>query len=251
MGNKLDPEGNGVPPAAKEGEEKKRWGMVINLDRCIGCWACAVACKMENNQPPGIWWNRILTIGGEEHMDTSAGEYPRLEKYYMPFSCFHCDNAPCVKVCPVGATYQRDDGIVLVDYDKCIGCRYCMVACPYNMRVFNWQSPDYSATEGKEHGASEVPSRPRGVVEKCTFCVHRIDQGLDPICTVVCPVQARIFGDLNDPESQVAEIVRSGETVRIREELGTEPSTYYIPPRKQTLQRRGGYADPLTGEAVS
>jgi molybdopterin-containing oxidoreductase family iron-sulfur binding subunit len=205
---------------------------------------------MENNQPLGTWWNRILTVGGD-YIDTPAGTYPDVQKYYEPVSCQHCENAPCVRVCPVGATYQRPDGLVLIDYDKCIGCRFCIAACPYGARAFNWRSPDYSATEGQPHGAKEVPVRPAGVTEKCTFCVHRLDQGKDPICVEVCPVQARMFGDLNDPNSQVAQVVRDGDAFRLREDLGTRPNVYYLPPKKSTRQRRGGYADLLTKAKLS
>lgn len=211
---------------------QKRWGMVIDQDRCIGCWTCAVACKEENNQPEGVWWNHILTVGGEE-LDTPAGEWPELELAYQPVNCFHCENPPCVRVCPVGATYQRDDGIVMMDYDRCIGCRYCMVSCPYSVRVFNWEEPtQIPPAEGTFHvGAAEKGPRPKGVVEKCDFCYHRVDDGLQPFCIEVCPARARIFGDLNDPDSDVSELIRTKPTERVREDLGTEPSVYYITPR--------------------
>lgn len=212
-------------------DRRKRWGMVIDLDRCIGCWTCAVGCKQENNVGLGLWWNRILTIGGDR-MDTPAGEYPNLKMAFQPTMCFHCDNPPCVKVCPVEATYKRDDGIVMMDYDRCIGCRYCMVACPYNNRSFNWQRPRQVPDDAEVRiGAAEVPPRPRGVVEKCTFCYHRVDQGKQPFCVEVCPARARFFGDLNDPESEVSQLIRTNPTYRVFEEKGTEPSVYYIPPR--------------------
>lgn len=193
--------------ASERAQPKKRYGMVIDLDRCIGCWTCAVACKMENNIPSGLWWSRVLTVGAD-FTDTSAGEYPNLEKHYKPVSCFHCEKPACMQACKSGATYQREDGLVLIDYDKCTGCRECLTACPHNNRVFNWEEPDYAATEVEGYGAKEASQRRQGVAEKCTFCVHRVDQGLEPICVVVCPVQARSFGDLNDPEEQVTQMVR-------------------------------------------
>ena len=115
-------------------------GMVIDLKRCMGCQTCALGCKMQNNVPMGTLWNRILTDGGED-VDSARGEFPNLQKSWMPLACLHCENAHCVKVCPVGATYRDNDGRVLINYDRCIGCRYCMAACPYNARVFNWQDP--------------------------------------------------------------------------------------------------------------
>lgn len=223
---------NGATAAQAETPRKKRWGMVIDLDRCIGCWTCAVACKEENNEPMGVWWNRILTIGGDE-MDAPEGEYPNLRLSYLPVNCFHCDNPPCVQVCPVGATYKREDGIVMMNYDKCIGCRYCMVACPYNLRLFNWESPQQipANEKGFHVGASQKPPRSTGVVEKCDFCYHRVDQDLQPFCIEVCPARARFFGDLNDPNSDVSQLIRSKPVMRIREDLGTEPAVYYIPTR--------------------
>ncbi len=205
---------------------KKRLGLVIDTNRCTGCWTCAVACKVENNVGEGLFWNRILTIGGAS-IDTPSGTFPDLRMAYQPTNCFHCDNPPCVKACPVGATFKRDDGIVIIDYDRCIGCRYCMIACPYNNRVFNWRTPvQHPSPDVAPVG--NVPARPRGVVEKCTLCVHRVDQGLDPRCVVACPAGARYFGDLNDPTSTVATLVRTKATYRVFEDKGTSPSVYYV-----------------------
>ena len=177
-------------------------GMVIDLKRCMGCQTCALGCKMQNNVPMGTLWNRILTDGGED-VDSARGEFPNLQKSWMPLACLHCENAPCVKVCPVGATYRDNDGRVLINYDRCIGCRYCMAACPYNARVFNWQDP--VREPGFSYG--DVPARPKGVVEKCTLCVERTSKGKEPVCVEVCPAKARIFGDLNDPNSEVSKAI--------------------------------------------
>lgn len=223
-----------------------KYGMLIDLSRCVGCQSCAVGCKVENNEPLGIWWNRVLTVGGNE-IDQPSGSFPDVEMHYLPLACQHCENAPCVKVCPVGATYKRQsDGVILVDYDRRIGCRYCMAACPYGVRAFNWGNPQYSPgidfpvgqqgnhmdpdpASGKNR-LVYTPSRPRGVVEKCSFCVQRIDQGIEPFCIQVCPVGARVFGDLDDPSSKVSTAIRNGNAVQLLPELGTNPKVYFIPP---------------------
>ncbi|MEJ5223048.1 MAG: 4Fe-4S dicluster domain-containing protein [Anaerolineales bacterium] len=210
------------------------WGMVINLDTCIGCEYCTRACSAVNDVKPDKTWNIVV----EER--TSGGS-----TFFLSRPCLHCQNAPCVEVCPVKATYHRADGIVVMDYDRCIGCRYCQVACPYDARKFNWETRE----EGDNPfvpawGTPEVERRPRGVVEKCTFCIHRIDAGLEkgltpgvhreatPACVNICPVNARIFGDLKDPNSNVSRLIASNPTLRLRSELGTETSVYYIPPKE-------------------
>ncbi len=208
----------------------KRYAMVVDLARCVGCQTCAIQCKLENNVPLGLAWNRVLTMGGQQ-IDTPNGTYPNLEMYHLPLACQHCDDPACVKVCPVGATYQRPDGIVLVNWDQCIGCRYCITACPYGARVFNWGNPQH--VPDFQVGSSAVPERVRGVVEKCTFCVHRVDKGLDPACVVSCPARARFFGDINDPESQVSKLVRERGGYQLLPEMGTDPRVYYLPPRRK------------------
>jgi len=209
----------------------KRYGMVIDLARCVGCWTCAVACKLENDEPPGIWWNRILTVGGS-NMDTPSGTYPNLQMSFLPIACQHCENPPCVDVCPVGATYKREDGIVLINWQTCIGCRYCMIACPYGVRLYNWRDTAEHKVPDFQVGAAEVPVRPLGVGEKCTFCVHRVDKGLDPACVASCPAQARFFGDLNDPNSKVSQLIKQKGGYQLQPELGTNPSVYYLPAKR-------------------
>ena len=205
------------------------YGLVIDLERCIGCQACAINCSQENNVALDKQWNRVLTEGGDG-MDTAAGAYPEdgrdgtLQMNHLPMACQHCQNAPCVKVCPVNATYKRDDGIVEIDYDKCMGCRYCMAACPYNARVFNWDEPTTHPAEGTGH----VEQRPTGVVEKCTFCSHRVEADLDPACVVGCPADARIFGDFDDETSTVSKYVDKYSTGQLLDDLETDPNTYYI-----------------------
>ncbi|KTE92420.1 4Fe-4S ferredoxin [Desulfitobacterium hafniense] len=203
-----------------------RYGMAIDLNRCMGCHTCAMACKTENNQPDGLWWNWVMTVGGEE-MDTPAGKYPNLKMQFLPMNCQHCENPPCIKACPVGATYKRaEDGLVIQDYDKCIGCRYCMVACPYGARRFNWKKPQYELDFPA--GNPDVQPHQYNTVEKCTFCVHRLAKGLKPACIDVCPARARFWGDLDDPESDVNKALRGRTHVKLLEEKGTRPSVYYL-----------------------
>jgi len=235
-------------------EGKKQLAMVIDQERCIGCWTCAVGCTQINNEPLGFWWNRILTTapnelsGSEnsdllqgpasENIDVPSGTFPQLEMAYLPVACQHCQDAPCLKVCPVGATFQRDDGSILIDYERCIGCRYCIAACPYGVRDFNWGerewAPDFTVGYGRDWRVDDgrlvfTPERPVGVVEKCTFCVERVDVGEQPFCVEVCPTGARIFGDLDDPTSQVAELVKEDGATQLLGELGTDPHVFYLP----------------------
>lgn len=228
--------------------------MVIDTNRCVGCWTCAVGCKEINNEPLGFWWNRILTTApnesttaaapASENIDVPRGVFPDLELAYLPVACQHCNDAPCVKVCPVQATFRRDDGTVLVDYERCIGCRYCMAACPYGVRVFNWGDAEYApggtVGYGKNYRYDDrlvfTPERPKGVVEKCTFCVERIDVGEQPFCVDVCPIGARVFGDLADPNSEVSQLVNEGGAAQLLPELGTDPNVYYVPIRKRVAR---------------
>ncbi len=225
-----------------------RYGMVVDLDRCIGCRSCAVICKTHNAEPEGIWWNRVFVPGAPEYgTSVKVNGAPRME--FVPISCQHCENAPCQSVCPTGATYTDDTGTVLVDYDRCIGCRYCMTACPYNVRQFNWgKSPDIKSADGKtySYGYPEeyrenghlvyTPHRPDGVVEKCTFCKQYTSQGLEPACCSGCPANARIFGDLDDPNSSVSKYLEGKKAFILGKEHNTRPKVIYVSSTRGTLQ---------------
>jgi Fe-S-cluster-containing dehydrogenase component len=226
-----------TPLAEAHGSGKYHWAMVIDLSKCVGCDYCVYACQATNDTTDDMRWNIRID-----------DETPTGEVFHITRPCLHCRHAPCVEVCPVKATYHRDDGLVVMDYDKCIGCRYCQTACPYGARSFNWDHRgDTPNPRGVEWGTAEVPRRPRGVVEKCTFCIHRIDAALatgktpgedpevTPACVNICPVTARYFGNLNNPNSTVARLIASTPMLRLREDLGTDPSVYYIPPKGLVL----------------
>lgn len=213
-----------------------RWGMVIDLKRCIGCWGCSVACKEEHFLPRGIYWNRVL-IG-------ESGKYPTVTKIMYPVLCNHCKEAACVEVCPTGATFQREDGIVMVDYDQCTGCRYCVIACPYQQRTpYKDDKAEYYPGQGFtqfEILGKEIYPFQKGTVTKCNFCVERIEEGLEkglkpgvdmdatPACVNICPVEARVFGDLDDPSSNVSELIKTRKGYQLHPEFETDPSVYYI-----------------------
>ncbi|MEK6988603.1 MAG: sulfate reduction electron transfer complex DsrMKJOP subunit DsrO [Candidatus Thermoplasmatota archaeon] len=176
-----------------------RWAMVVDLRRCVGCRACTVACKSENSVPEGVFrtWVRYQEVG----------EYPNTRPRYLPLFCNHCDNPPCVPVCPVNATYKRDDGLVLIDYEKCIGCGYCIEACPYGARYLN---------------------PVQKTADKCTLCVHRLEAGQVPACVATCIGGALTVGDLNDPTSEVSQLVSRYPMQTLKPEQGTEPMFFYI-----------------------
>jgi molybdopterin-containing oxidoreductase family iron-sulfur binding subunit len=218
--------------------------MVIDLHRCTGCGECVAACKIENNvaivgpeeshRGRTMLWMDIITI--------YEGEYPEVKVRHVPRPCFHCDNPPCTKVCPVRATYKNDEGLVTQIYPQCIGCRYCMVACPYTAKYFNWYKPQWPKLM-RQATDPDVSVRPVGVVEKCTFCVHRLQKAREiaaaedremlpedyvPACVESCPTGAIFFGDLDDPESQVYKLAKSPRAFRYLEDLGVEPKVYYL-----------------------
>ena len=203
------------------------YGMVIDTKRCVGCNACTVACKMANNVPQDIFWTRALTDGGEM-MDTPAGEFPDVSLRYITVSCQHCENPACAKVCPVGATYKDPEtGVVRQDYDKCIGCRMCMSACPYTgVRSFNWEEPRYPMDFAL--GDADAPKHQKHVVEKCIFCYQRLARGETPACMDLCPARARHFGDLDDPDSEVSQLLKERSYEQLLPSEGTKPSVYYL-----------------------
>ncbi len=212
-----------APESETRASAESRWAMLIDVNKCKrDCDACVRVCRKENNVPlfgrpdRDIHWIRKVEIRDKSHRRPSVS---------LPVLCNHCENPPCVHVCPTAASFVRKDGIVLVDKHRCIGCRYCMIACPYKAR-----SLVYHETSLPEGGNADVPIRGMGVVEKCTFCVHRIDAGQPPACVETCQKEghgAMIFGDLNDPESEIAKRVRNEKTQTIRPDLGLEPQVYY------------------------
>jgi len=224
-----------------------RWGMVIDLDKCTGCQACTIACKEENNVAYGSpsenirrivpYWNKVIAA--------STGEFPSINIEMIPMPCMHCDNPPCVQVCPAKATYLREDGIVIQNFRRCIGCKYCIAACPYGVRNFNYKEQEEQeyhrqdlAPDRSVIGPWPFPHRTHGVVEKCTFCFHRIDQGIKdgkkigidvvPACVEACPTGARFFGDLDDPKSTVSRLLGARGSFVLREEMGTHPKVHYL-----------------------
>ena len=204
-----------------------RMGMAIDLERCVGCHTCSITCKIANNVPKGVWWNRVFTDGGETP-ETSAGVWPNTHIGYIPMSCQHCDNPACVKVCPVGATWKdTETGVVRQDYDKCIGCRMCMAACPYTgVRSFNWEEPKNYLDWAM--GDADAPKHQKHTVEKCTFCYQRLSKGQEPACMELCPVRARTFGDLDDPNSLVSQKIATRQYKQLLTDRGTKPSVYYL-----------------------
>jgi molybdopterin-containing oxidoreductase family iron-sulfur binding subunit len=181
-----------------------------------------MACKVENFTGPGVFWSFVE--------DEEVGTYPSVNRRFIPRLCMHCKNPACVDVCPTGASYQREDGVVLVDYDKCVGCQSCVVACPYGARYFIKENKGYFGPELTPYEKMGSSKHRPGVVEKCTFCVDRLEKGKEPACVRACPVKARIFGDLNDPSSEVSELVRSKHGFQFHKGLGCEPSVYYLSP---------------------
>jgi len=230
--------GQEVQISAQPAQPGVVFGYALDLSRCIGCRRCVYACVKENNQSrnPQIQWIRVLEMENDKGIDFEAANpyynpetVPEPGHFYLPVSCQQCRNPQCTQVCPVGATWQEPDGIVVIDYDWCIGCRCCMSACPYGARHFNWADPEIPPAElnPNMHVLGNRP-RPRGVVEKCTFCVQRVRAGRYPACVEICPVGARKFGNLLDPESEIARILREKRVFVLKAELKTEPKFYYF-----------------------
>jgi Fe-S-cluster-containing dehydrogenase component len=243
-----------------------RYGMVIDLDRCYGCRACMVACKVENNTPAAHFWMYVFRF--------ESGKFPDTQAYNLPRPCMHCNNAPCVKVCPVGARYKELNGITSTDWSRCIGCRYCEVACPYGVNYFNWKdprkrqyldwsdgdqlpvvgnsnppysNPDLEGRYGSERRTIAGGNHMKGVMEKCSFCVQRVEQGRLPACVTNCPTFALHFGDLDDPESTVSRLLATRSAWQLAEEMGTDPNVYYLgkaPPGTHVRQ-----VEPVKAEA--
>jgi len=214
------------------------YGYGLDLSRCIGCRRCVYGCVNENNQSrdPQVHWIRVLKMDKAKGINFEEAdpyydpeEVPEENSFYMPVACQQCANAPCIKVCPVEATWQEPDGIVVVDYDHCIGCRCCMAACPYGARHFNWAEPEIAAEEVNPdmHYLGNRP-RPKGVVEKCTFCIQRVRKGRYPACVEVCPVGARKFGNLLDEASELRVLMREKRVFVLKEDLNTQPKFYYF-----------------------
>lgn len=226
-----DVEVSALPP-----EPNVKLAFALNLSACIGCRECVEACVRENNQPANenMEYIRVLSLpNGEFHPFLSDHYFdpelvPEEGRHYIPVQCQQCENPPCVAACPVGATWRDIDGIVVIDYNWCIGCRYCDLACPYWARRFNFRSPALSAHQLQKNMdiQSNYP-RQKGVVEKCTFCLHRVRQGLYPACVEACPTGARKFGDLADADSEINYILRNKRIFIFRAELNTKPRFYY------------------------
>jgi Fe-S-cluster-containing dehydrogenase component len=213
-----------------------KFGYALNLSVCVGCRRCAEACHVENNhdRKSGGSYIRVFEMerGSKDFANGTAnysGPVPKRGKYYMPVQCQQCDKPPCVSVCPVEATWKEQDGIVVVDYDWCIGCRYCQAACPYGARHFNWTKPEIPAEEvNPEQAYLSNRIRPQGVMEKCTFCLHRTREGRLPACLEACPTGARVFGNLLDPKSEIRWVLENKPVFVLKEDLGTEPSFFYF-----------------------
>ena len=216
------------------------YGMAIDLNRCFGCQACAAACKVANNLPKDLSYNVVYTkqdegfddfgvavARGAVSNDCAGGTRESPVLSFLPVQCQHCENPSCVSVCPTGATYKREDGIVTVDDSRCIGCRSCIMACPYDgIRTMIETEPEYYLDVVV--GVADAPKHVAGTVEKCTFCSNLIERGEVPACMQLCPGRARYWGDLDDPNSEVSKAIEGREYVKLREDMGTNPSVFYL-----------------------
>jgi|SRR5690554_262112 len=213
-----------------------KFGYALNLSVCIGCRKCAEACHEENNHDRSTNNSYIRVFEMEQgSIDFEKGnanydhEVPADGKYYMPVQCQQCDNPPCVKVCPVEATWKEKDGIVVIDYNWCIGCRYCEAACPYHARRFNWKKPEIPADEiNPVQAYLSNRIRQKGTMEKCTYCLHRTRKGKNPACLDACPTGARVFGNMLDPDSEIRYVLENKRIFVLKQDLGTVPSFFYF-----------------------
>jgi Fe-S-cluster-containing dehydrogenase component len=230
--------GAGVHVADTAAQPGVVFAYALDISRCIGCRRCVHACVEENNQSrdPEVHWIRVLSMEKEKGIDFAHADayyepeqVPQDGHFYVPVACQQCRNAPCTKVCPTGATWTEPDGIVVIDYDWCIGCRCCMAACPYGARHFNWGEAAIPADRVNRnmHVLGNRP-RPRGVVEKCTFCIQRVRAGRYPACVEACPAGARKFGNLLDPDSEIRYIIDHKRVLVLKEELNTMPKFFYF-----------------------
>ncbi len=204
--------------------------IVIDLDLCIGCNACTVACKAEHGTQPAVFWGKVL-----EH---EAGRTPAVTRLFLPVLCNHCESPPCREVCPTRATYVDENGIVLVDYDKCIGCRACVAACPYLSRTYVDRERHYFPDTPIPHSVRELRGL-EGVVQKCNLCADRVRRGESPACVEVCPTSCRSFGDLEDAGSEVSELVASERSFQLLREKGTEPKVHYLLTNRSAIAPEG------------
>ena len=229
--------GKNINMSSKNAEDDVLFGYAFNISKCQGYMDCVSACVEENNQDRNSQMQYIRIhemkdgkgLNFNEADDNYYHEVPAEGHFYMGTQCFHCDNPPCVDVCPVQATWREDDGLVVVDYDWCVGCRYCMAACPYDGRRFNWSTPEVPEEEiNKDQHYLGNRMRKKGVMEKCTFCVQRSRAGENPACVEACPTGARIFGNLLDPKSTIRWVLENKKVFRLKEDLGTEPKFWYF-----------------------
>lgn len=197
------------------------WGMTVDLKLCIGCNTCVLACKMENGTPKGIFWAKVL--------EEEVGTFPTARRIFWPMRCMHCEEPLCLEVCPTGATYQREDKLVLIDGAKCIGCKACILACPYEARTL-WTGDGRYFEQGlTPFEARAYAAYTPGAVQKCDFCASRLEKGQKPACVESCLTESLVFGDLDDPESEVRKALKEAQVpFRLKEELGTQPSIYYF-----------------------